>query len=243
VTDTDIIEKWVSFIKEKKCSKDTILWFAKIKGVGRRSVQDVAHENIKDAILARSLFMGQYRLANGPSLHNSDTAEVKQAFDRNAQIQYRKIYEEFILEINGAKEGLSLDDFNKLLNTVPEVRDRKKLDKDGNEVLHNLDADKNGMIDEDEWVDYCMGNEDDGEGRKVAIKFMKNKEQFEKGRDRLKEGTDDITASVVRILQDDVATQGSQGSWLHCRCAEPQLLGGRLNVGRVSGTVEDAKTK
>mmetsp|Transcript_28568 Transcript_28568/g.52163 ORF Transcript_28568/g.52163 Transcript_28568/m.52163 type:complete len:890 (-) Transcript_28568:1548-4217(-) len=207
VQSTDIINDWVSFIKDlEQCPTDSILWFAKIKGDGRRSVQEVAHEDIKNAIMSRTLFMGQYRLANG-SLHKSDTAEVMQAFDQNAQIQYRKIYSEFISESNGAKKGLSFDDFTTLLNKVPEVRYRKKLEKDFEEVFHNLDADKSEMIDEGEWVDYCMGNEDNGEGR--TIKFMKKKEQFEKERDRFKDGEGAITDGVVNILQAFDATGDS----------------------------------
>ena len=217
-----VVKKWVSFINDpSKCSKESILWLTKLKSISGRSLQDVAHKDIKDVIAVRTLFMGQYRFAMGPSLHKSDTAEVKQAFDRDANIRYQKIYADAVSNTrtakerppvyaravsntSTAKEGLSFDDFKKLLNLVPEVRDWKKTDKDEKEVFDHLDADKNGMISEDEWVHHCMGYEEDGEGRKVAIKFMGNKEQFQKEmkEDRLKEGhLQEGKTGVIRILK------------------------------------------
>jgi len=74
-------------------------------------------------------------------------------------IRYQRIYADVVSNTSEAKEGLPLDDFKKLLNLVPEVRDRKKSDKDEKEEFDQLHADKNGMIGENE---------------------MRNKEQFQK---------------------------------------------------------------
>lgn len=43
-----------------------------------------------------------------------------------------------------------------------------------------------------------------------------------------------IENPYAKRVANDVAIQGSQGSWLHCRCADPQVLEGRLKIGRVS---------
>ena len=151
-----------------------------------RAAVDVASEPIRKVIESYLFFCGQYSIHQGPPLHMSATAVVVFADDFRVDSIYEKVYNEVVNSTTGgtmkqtafemALRALNKQGFGGAAELLAAADDAKN---DGL-LCHFKHCDKNhdGSIEKDEFLDYC-GNML-GRSRRVAIKFMKNKDQYDR---------------------------------------------------------------
>ena len=157
---------------------------AAAKDANNRAAVDVASKPIRKVIESVIFFCGQYSIHHGPPLHMSATAVVVFADDFRVDAIYEKAFNEVVKTTGGtmdqhafkkALEALSVQGFGgaaELLAAAVAKNDGLV----GN--FKHCDKDNDGSIEMDEFLEYC-GNMM-GRSRRVAIKFMKNKEQYER---------------------------------------------------------------
>ena len=203
--DSKLIDRWVKFFKSK-CSIEKLKIISEWKGRDGRRVLEYASPSIKNAINERTSFLGRYEIVKGPVQHKSDTAIVVQAWDLKSEEYYNDRYNKFLRESETGDEsakdqGLSESNFETLMQEIA----GGELEK-GALKQEFLQYDQSGdkRIQRDEFARLCRDYFDHGQSRSVALKFMTNKEQFDKekeSRNELKEIKD--FASVVVDVEDD----------------------------------------
>ena len=188
----EYVKRWVDFLKSK-CSLENLKMIAEWKGKDGKRVLEHASPSIKNAIREGAAFLGRYEIVKGPVLHRSDTAIVVQARDLRSEKFYNDRYNDFLREdlqikdeLAGDDQGLSKTGFKNLTHQlVGGEMDEEVLNQEflrycqsGDEYIHH-----------NEFARFCRVFFDGGQNRSVALKFMSNKEQFDKeqeSRDKLK---------------------------------------------------------
>jgi hypothetical protein len=161
-----------------------------------RFAMTVAVPPIKNALQDKLLFMGRYELVIGPSIHKSATCIVKKAVDFKAEIDYRKDFQKHVYKYNEGKAFICRIDFKKVIRDMGLHFDGDLFDEKFDELW---DVDKGNNISEDEFVKFAVNELDHGEPRKVALKFMKQEDQFERELDS-REMYDLDSQHVVAVL-------------------------------------------
>ena len=155
---------------------------ATAKDANNRAAVDVASKPIRKVIESVIFFCGQYSIHHGPPVHMSATAVVVFADDFGMDT----VYENAFKNVVGAAEGGTMDQaaFGKALGALSlqgfggaaELL-AAAVAKDGlTGHFKHCDKDNDGSILMEEFVEYC-GNMM-GRSRRVAIKFMKNEDQY-----------------------------------------------------------------
>jgi len=135
-----------------------------------RSAIDLSVPAIKTALQSRLLFLGRYKIQAGPPLHKSATCVVVNADDYSASLDYIKEFETF------NRSEISPTEFAALVSRFGFSWTPQELERQ----FTRIDADKSGFIDQAEFLEFCTSVLDGGGNRKVVVKFMKQKDQFER---------------------------------------------------------------
>ncbi len=162
--DAETIDLWLKFINDhSRFSNDAVKNFGRIRGSNGKVLLEVAPVRIREAIQARSLFMGRYDIMNTPPLHLSSTSKVVRAVDTKPQEHYKNLC---------PPTGLFQDQFFSILRDI--------MDASNAYAIENfLKYSKNRMtVDRDSFIKVCEDLH--GDNPMVVIKWMKNKDEFEK---------------------------------------------------------------
>jgi serine/threonine protein kinase len=140
--------------------------------LGREAIK-VAPPTIKKALQKILLFLGRYDLVEGEPIHQSATCVVIRAKDAKMEDNYKKIFKKYKKD-----SFLDQENFGKALQFLMIISD--ELDKQDNPLLKQYfeftDATKKGKISENEFIGFCMKEG----GSEVALKLMKNKDEYER---------------------------------------------------------------
>lgn len=169
IEDETCISKIANFIQYSIFPVELVHELADAKdNEGRRAVE-VAKEAIRNAFIERLYFMGRYDIKKGPPIHKSDTCIVVEAVDVKAEIYYEKIFD----EQRNQEANINKVSFLEILNQRKLLQgfDDKKFEK----TFKDYNEKGGGKISKNEFVNICK---DIISHRKVAIKFMANKDQF-----------------------------------------------------------------
>lgn len=134
-----------------------------------RQLIDLAVKDIRVAFQERLLFIGRYDIKNGPPTYKSDTFIAMEAFDTKGDEYYKEIFAKYA---KGKSSTLNEASFKRVLLKL-HISYRKK-------TFSDWDTDDDGEISCDEFVSFYKCTLDKGQFRKVALKFMKLKEQFQR---------------------------------------------------------------
>ena len=179
-TDADLFAKLLIKVEALVSNHPSL---ATAKDANNRAAVDVASKPMRKVIESAIFFCGQYSIHHGPPVHMSATAVVVFADD----FRVNDVYEKAFQEVVGATKGGTIDQaaFGKALAALSlqgfggaaELL-AAAVAKDGGLTDHfkHCDKDNDGMLEKDEFVEYC-GNMM-GRSRRVAIKFMKNEDQY-----------------------------------------------------------------
>ena len=178
-SDADLFAKLLATVEALVISHPIL---AAAKDANNRAALDVASRPMRKVIESVIFFCGQYRIHQGPPVHMSATAVVVFADDFGVDNVYKKAFNKVI---GGTKGGtMDLTDFEKALEVLKvqgfggavELLDAAA-SKDGLKGhFKHCDKDNDGSIVMPEFVEYC-GNMI-SRSRRVAIKFMKNEDQY-----------------------------------------------------------------
>jgi serine/threonine protein kinase len=138
-----------------------------------RTAMNQAVPDIKSALQARLLFLGQYQLVPGQPIHKSATCTVKKAFDERADFEYKAMFKKFCSD----DDKISKEGFKAVIEKLGGMSLDDKLFE---EKFRAADTDESNSVTEDEFVKFCRLELDKGQKREVVFKFMKNKDQFER---------------------------------------------------------------
>jgi Ca2+-binding EF-hand superfamily protein len=194
-----MIEKWPIEIVR------LLVYFKDLQG---RVAIDSATKNIRAALEKRILFLGRFELVEGPVLHKSPTSVVIKATDRGAEDECRKAFKDVLKKEeppNDQRSSVGKVGFKSLLqklgirseekslndqhSSVGKVGFKSLLQKLGirseeksltEELFEKWDSDNDGRISEEECVKMCKSVRDNGRPREVVLKFMRNREQFQR---------------------------------------------------------------
>ena len=140
---------------------------------GREAIS-LCHASVRAEFERRIYFYGRYELQEGPAIHCSATALVIFTDDHGAVGEYERIFK------NAAGEGYLNQSAFKSAAAIAGVA----VDDDAT-LFQRADTDDNKTISRDEFVRFCCrvlhGSASD-KTRRVVIKFMSDKEQFERER-------------------------------------------------------------
>ena len=179
--DVNLFAKLLAMVEALVSSHPTL---AAAKDANNRAAVDVASKPMRKVIESVIFFCGQYSIRHGPPVHMSATAVVVFADDFRLDTVYEKAYNDVV----GTTEGsMDLTAFEKALRALSvqgfggatELLAAADAKNDGLVGHFNhCDKDNDGSIVKDEFLEYC-GNMM-GRSRRVAIKFMKNKDQYKR---------------------------------------------------------------
>ena len=168
-------------------TKDLVVAYpqlASAKDANGRIAVDVASKSMRKMIESVVFFCGQYDIQPGPPVHKSATAVVVFAEDFKVDDEYEAAAHE---AAGGGESWLNLATFEKALTALSKKGFGKATElllDNANDTsrlalaTHFRQCDKNndGMVTTDEFVEYCETML--GRSLKMAIKFMRNKDQF-----------------------------------------------------------------
>ena len=154
------------------------------KDANNRTAVDAASESMRKVIESVIFFCGQYSIHHGPPVHMSATAVVVFADDYRVDTVYEKVYDDVVktpgekMDVKAfgeALDKLSLLGFGAAAELLAVVKDVE----DGLEGhFKHCDEDNDSFVDKKEFVKYC--GDIMGRSRRVAIKFMKNEDQYKR---------------------------------------------------------------
>ena len=160
-----------------------------------RSIMNITHKSIRKYVEDLIYFCGRYELRPGPPVHRSATALVMLATDHSAEEYYRSAFRTFLTS-DRTKSISKLQFFVCLLNIEklglhhglclnPETTSGwEKL----SEHFKACGAGSEENVSEDNFVAYCCALY--GKTAKVIIKFMRNKDQYDREKNMRGEGSD-----------------------------------------------------
>jgi serine/threonine protein kinase len=170
------VDKCVRFIKEGPIG--TVEYLAYCKDMDGRSAIDNATSVIRCALEKRILFMGRFELVKGPPVHLSDTSVVLQAIDRQAVDEYGVQFDIVLKEQCNPPHATDIDKdgLRKGLSRLGFETGDERFDS----YFVQSDVNKDGRISRDEFVGICNTVVNNDRQGRVVLKFMKNKEQFQR---------------------------------------------------------------
>eukprot|EP00588_Corethron_pennatum_P028204 CAMPEP_0194315314 /NCGR_PEP_ID=MMETSP0171-20130528/12109_1 /TAXON_ID=218684 /ORGANISM="Corethron pennatum, Strain L29A3" /LENGTH=1557 /DNA_ID=CAMNT_0039071075 /DNA_START=43 /DNA_END=4713 /DNA_ORIENTATION=+ len=169
----DSRDKWIKFLQSgEKCPQLAIEAIAKFKDNKGRLLQDVVEQDIKKIILKRTLFLGQFKIDDGPPLHKSATALILKAKDLETNQHYLDSFK----EIAEGESFISKEQFETIARKISGTESKIQI----NEWFEKYDLSSDDEIDSKEFITFCREFIEGGrEHRSVALKFMKNKTEFD----------------------------------------------------------------
>lgn len=178
--------------------------FANAKDRDGRLALKFAKSHIRQVFQERLLFLGRYDLSKGPPIHKSATCVVVKAEDYKMKQYYESVFNQFKSASSG---DLNLDSFCKVLQTMVLL----SRDLDGHEMkvarqyFARVDVDKSGAVTKEEFVFFCL----EELGQTLALKFMRNKDQFR----RELEGRGDLDNKyIVDVIRSHDSSDIASGS-------------------------------
>ena len=186
----------MNFIKSEECDRKHAQKLAYAKDHDNRVALNVAGKELQDAMKDKIFFLGRYEMLNGSTLHESYTCIVKKATDMKSNEYYSSIFNKFTVDNN---KFLAKDQVKTALEYLGLNYNDDRLSK----LIETWDKEKNQVIDESEFQDMCKDLLHSGENRSVALKFMKNKDQFKRELDIRKEFIADSERNHYYLEIDD----------------------------------------
>jgi serine/threonine-protein phosphatase 6 regulatory ankyrin repeat subunit B len=168
---------------------------AKLKDTSGREAISIASEKCQQKMYEKMYFCGRYALDDGPPIHKSATCMVVSATDYGLVLEYREKYKKSLKdkqflqrhEQSEQRKNLLMDKelFLKVsigLNKEGGMNvDESKDEKLREQFLEDFDAwdtNQDKKFSEDEFVSMCKGKF--GSTKKVALKFMLEKDQYDR---------------------------------------------------------------
>ncbi|KAF0687423.1 hypothetical protein As57867_020767, partial [Aphanomyces stellatus] len=170
-----------SILKDNKfasCSQELLRELAFGKDKHGREVIQITDASSRKYLNDQLFYCGRYEIFDGPPVHVSNTAVVVMAYDHGICTQ--------LFQQNQSGHGsLDVNGFincNKVLGRVvmkSGTKKDKKLESDmWQSEFHLWDKDLDGSLSEDEFLRYCA--QYCGKKLKVAMKFMKNGDEYQR---------------------------------------------------------------
>ena len=174
---TKIATQFAQLIANKEWHIKIVRRLAYYKDLQGRLALESATKDIKAALEERLLFLGRFELDKGPPLHKTPTSLVIKAIDRRAQDEYREAFAMALKEEESPNENgefIGEKGFKFLLTKlgVPEESFKDHFEK--------WDLDRDKKISVEECIELFKSERDNGRPREVVLKFMRNKEQFQR---------------------------------------------------------------
>ena len=194
----DNADPWIWLIESNKLSKVTsefrvqvVEWiFKHLKESKLANIQELLHKIafVRDSAgreafsitddACRDLFKhflylcGRYEILPGPSIHRSATAVVIYANDHDA---YSEAFDE---KVNIEESDMKFDQFLKSMSTLQGQDNNESMITFFRQEFDRWNSDKSGFLKREEFIRLCQSLF--GATKKVVIKFMKVKEQYER---------------------------------------------------------------
>lgn len=160
---------------------------AHTRDVNSRTATSIAHPAVVAVFNKYLYFCGRYELFSGPPLHRSATAMVLYANDHGLVKEYEAAFREFAgcdhiygynNNVGNGVDGGVLDAqlFLECVRSLTVSSANKASDEELHRAFASCDADKDGVVSQDEFIRYCSTTY--GRSRKVVIKFMRNEVKF-----------------------------------------------------------------
>eukprot|EP00797_Seminavis_robusta_P006160 Sro140_g065480.1 Inherit from NOG: surface antigen (1094) ;mRNA; r:51836-55117 len=205
--DSKLISEYL--LDMKLCRKERVLALAYAKDRDGLVAISTAPLVIRDAFYKRLFFLGRYDLDKGPPIHKSPTSLVLSARDGKMDEFFANKFKPLSSMDRDAFRAALLDMDLVKGNYLQSIRANQQVGRRSNdavfdglcvenedvidELFAKVNSGKRNSISEDEFVEFCLNEF----GNKVAIKFMKDKTQFQKETD----GRDDLdTKYVVGVI-------------------------------------------
>ncbi|KAF0700603.1 Aste57867_8870 [Aphanomyces stellatus] len=159
-------------------TRDLLRELAFAKDKHSREVIQITDQETRKYFYDRLYFCGRYEIFHGPPVYVSNTAMVVMAYDHGicGQVFHEHINSHGVLDVN------DFFNCNKILGRVECRVENKKIKKLENEKWQEKfrlwDKDANGWLSEQEFLSYC--EQYFGAKLQVAMKFMKNGEQYQR---------------------------------------------------------------
>ncbi|KAF0683302.1 Aste57867_24642 [Aphanomyces stellatus] len=158
------------------CSQELLREVAFAKDQHGREVIQITDASTRKYFNDRLFFCGRYEIFQGPPVHVSNTAVVVMAYDYGICAQ---VFEQH-KNVNGE---LGVSDFIKCNKVLGRVGSKIEYDQNLNDGKWAAefclwDKDSNGSLSEDEFLRYCA--QYCGKKLKVAMKFMKNADEYDR---------------------------------------------------------------
>jgi hypothetical protein len=170
-------EPFLPFVQElvlEKCDLLKVNLLANARSRNKGTALEAATMRIKDAIKERMLFMGRYKIQPGMPLHKSATSIVVLAEDMKAEDDYRKEFKE--LTKNWIEKEIKENDFQEILKKIGQGWEKEM----AVEKFREFDVNDDKVMDENEWVKFCVSVLDKNFPRRVVLKFMAERDQWER---------------------------------------------------------------
>jgi serine/threonine protein kinase len=196
LSEGEAVDKCVRFIKEAPIG--TLEYLAYCKDNQNRSAMDNATREIRAAMEERIFFMGRYEFVKGPAIHKSATSVVLKAFDKLALDEYGVQFDKVLKEQPNASDDACID--KECLRKVLKGLGFGAVDARFESFFVLWDTNKDRRISREEFVGICKTVVSDDHQGAVVLKFMKNKEQFQREVDSRKNHTLDHNF-VVHITE------------------------------------------
>jgi serine/threonine protein kinase len=168
------VDTCVKFIQEAPI--DDVEFLAYCKDNHGRSVMDNATSKIRKALEERILFMGRFELVQGPPIHKSATSVVLKAFDKEAVNEYGVQFDRYVNERPCLTNYIDKEGLKQVLLILGFGAEDERF----NSHFAEWDTKRDGRILRDEFVGICKTVINNDRQGGVVLKFMKNKEQFQR---------------------------------------------------------------
>lgn len=158
------------------CSRELAYELVCFRDAENRQMMNIVDKGLKSIISPYIYFCGRYELQSGPPVHRSETAVVMLATDFGLPAYYREQFQEI---------STSAEDYFFTLNSCYEcvskfeVAAETELNyKDFTKLFNDFLGSEDGRMIEDQFVSFNCAQF--GKSQQVALKFMKNADQYAK---------------------------------------------------------------
>jgi len=186
------VRKMEEFL-QGRIHRDTLTLLATAKDKFGREAMKFAPPRIKIAIQKHLFFLGRYELAEGEPIYKSATCVVIRAKDAKMEDNYRKIFKK-----HEKDSFLDFETFGEALQSLMIIYD--ELDEQDKPLLKQhfklTDTTKREKISENEFIGFCMKEG----GCDVALKLMKNKDEYKRELSIREQFGEKIANCVVPVL-------------------------------------------